>query len=691
MQFINRLYANTAEKAPVKPAYDKDLFRLKINEKGQRGFLCFLKMLKGFDKTGKNQITLVEIRKAIKDFKLAIPGSEIDEAFKWFDADFDGRINIIEFVKELRGLMSEQRKAIVAKAYGSLLKRCDNSITMHKLKEKYIGKLHPAVIEGRKTQEAVYQEFTETIEIMNSIIFDGNELITEDKFNEYYEFISSSIEKNEYFETMMYNVWQIELVKEVKSPVPVSKGDPKSVVVNLEAVACQNVVNLKKANAKSDAIATFKTVRSILISRGIASTINFIRQMRIFDNKKKGTIDCVDFVGIFNTCKLGISEKDITSIKQLFENAEMRVSIEEFYNAFVGDLHPHRAQLVLAAYKEIDKVGLGYVDINQMNKLYNSVSKTELQTKAGKKMTTDDIIYEFREHLDAFLYVIKGRKNDGRILKDEFVSYYTLISSVIDDDSQFDSMMTTLWNLKVVVLKQEEKPAEAVVENPKEAVVEEKKEPEKVEPPKEPEKVQEIEKPKEEVKPTEEVKPKEEAKEEPKQISNEDYLKAKIIARGVRAVFGLVRGLKSYDISGKGIVTQQSFAKFLSGYFYADSPEEAAQMAYYIIKEECTIFDVICSLFGDQTERRSILDNMFANLKLEEIDADILKEKIDVTAEGAKKDEDTVWGEYIDTIEEYMVTKGVKDRKIKADFFIAYHVLYTLLWDIKKVPQLLKV
>lgn len=65
----------------------------------------------------------------------------------------------------------------------------------------YNAKKHPAVVEGRKTEEQVLGEFLETFESHHNIMHDNPRdfRVTEEEFIEYYTNISASIDDDMYF------------------------------------------------------------------------------------------------------------------------------------------------------------------------------------------------------------------------------------------------------------------------------------------------------------------------------------------------------------------------------------------------------------------------------------------------------------------------------------------------------------
>ena len=58
------------------------------------------------------------------------------------------------------------------------------------------------------------------------------------------------------------------------------------------------------------------------------------------------------------------------------------------------------------------------------------------------------MLTEFFETFETHHNVLKGKKADGKITPDEFLEYYSHVSSNIDSDAYFELMMSNAWNLE---------------------------------------------------------------------------------------------------------------------------------------------------------------------------------------------------------------------------------------------------
>ena len=104
--------------------------------------------------------------------------------------------------------MGPKRVALVKKAYKILDRDGSGEVDYNDICETYNAKKHPAVLEGRKTERQVLEEFLATFEMALSDVPDG--IVTMDEFMEYYSCVSASIDNDDYFEQMMNSSWNVK-------------------------------------------------------------------------------------------------------------------------------------------------------------------------------------------------------------------------------------------------------------------------------------------------------------------------------------------------------------------------------------------------------------------------------------------------------------------------------------------------
>ncbi len=116
------------------------------------------------DNNGDKTLDMPEFINACKDFKINISSDEIKFLFNAFDRNKDNKLDYDEFLRAVKGEMNETRLKLVQKAFNILDKNRNGIIEISDIAQSYNANKHPAVAEGRKTEEQVLSEFLETFE-----------------------------------------------------------------------------------------------------------------------------------------------------------------------------------------------------------------------------------------------------------------------------------------------------------------------------------------------------------------------------------------------------------------------------------------------------------------------------------------------------------------------------------------------
>ena len=170
---------------------------------GKNGIRSLSRIFRRMDDDGNKRLNKRELRTGMQDYGVSLTHEEIETVFHFFDEDKSGDISVSELLVGIRGKMNAQRRELVLMAFSRLDKDGDQVVTASDLLKLYDTTRHPDVINGTKTQEEVIQEFASDWDR------NGDCIITENEFLDYYKSISAGIDDDAYFELMIRNAWRI--------------------------------------------------------------------------------------------------------------------------------------------------------------------------------------------------------------------------------------------------------------------------------------------------------------------------------------------------------------------------------------------------------------------------------------------------------------------------------------------------
>jgi Ca2+-binding EF-hand superfamily protein len=220
------------------------------------------------DKSGnadKREFQLA-FEKFTRAFGINISKYEFDELFALFDLDKSGSVTYDEFIRGVRGGMNDFRIELVKLAFSVLDDSNDGIITLEDVARKYDVSGNPLVKAGKMSANDVLKAFMGNWHLAEKGHKDG---VTIDDFIEYYEWISPSVDRDDYFE-LIRNAWHIsggegwsantsnlrvlvehtdgtETVEEIKNDIGLRRDDMEAIKRRLIA---QGIKDIKAISTK---------------------------------------------------------------------------------------------------------------------------------------------------------------------------------------------------------------------------------------------------------------------------------------------------------------------------------------------------------------------------------------------------------------------------------------------------------
>ena len=288
-------------------------------DRGTTSIVDLSRCFKIVDDDNSKQIEFEEFKKVSKEFNFGLNEDELQIAFECFDEDNSGAISYEEFVRTIRGSMNPFRKSIVQQAFDLLDKNKNGVIEMEEMIEKYNVSRHPDVLNGKKSEKEVFEEFADSFQVHHNLINEQekDDQITIEEFIDYYEGISMSIDKDEYFELMMNNAWKMNS--------STTKNNNKKGWSNKEKEGTKLNQAYNKQFPSKEQELLFDKLRKALFMKGARGFVNIIRLFKKIDENNSLGVDVEEFVQVVNDAIKNDKSIDIGNsisqkeIRQLFE------------------------------------------------------------------------------------------------------------------------------------------------------------------------------------------------------------------------------------------------------------------------------------------------------------------------------------------------------------------------------------
>ena len=699
--------------------------RKKLAARGARGIIGLGKQFRIMDDDNSRSVEIHEFSKAIIDYRVGIPESDIQLIFAAIDRNGNGSIDYDEFLRAIRGQMNSFRKTLVQKAFAKLDADQSGVLDISDVKRFYNAAQHPDVKAGRKTEDDVLDEFLETFETHHSLEGCMDHQVTKDEFNEYYTNVSASIDNDQYFELMMNNAWKLS-----EPPAYTKKAawsnkqeDPqeqfstsysqgfspvKRQAVSSGAPGAQGSPSPSKG-PRGQPLDALGRVRAKLASRGTRGILGLSRVFKIIDDNNSKTIDMSEWRKACNDYRLDLNEREMSEcFASIDRDGSGEVDYDELLRAIRGPMNEFRTNLVKQAFKKLDRDGSGTVDIDDMRGVYSAKSHPDV--RAGKK-SEEDVLCDFLETFELHHNISDKACMDHRVTWDEFEEYYNNVSASIDKDAYFETMISNAWNLYGEPVSKKswagEYPGRDFIPNHKQQMVADQHRgilagsTSKAAPWGTTDEVTTYEtfgRPQSKRQPVSSGKPAGTAA-WPGQVNTAQQegpgdaeqalqkFQAKLAQRGARGIIGLSRQFKIMDDNGNGMLEIDEFAKAVRDY-RMEIPENEVQTLFSVFDRDGSggidYNEFLRAVRGDMSANRKALVERAFHLIDKTGDGILAIEDIKGTYNAknhpdvrmGKKTEDEVLGEFLSTFEtHHSITKGGAglDQRVDIDEFMEYY------------------
>jgi len=181
--------------------------RVYLAQKGTdgAGFSEMQRRFHAMDRDGTKSVNPEEFRLVLQRLNLNFSDQEFSQLFAFFDCYNNGFIDYEEFILSVRGPMHPRRRQLVSMAWYYIDFNKEGYVDPEEVIGRYDATQHPDVKSGAKSSQDVFRDFLKAFEV-------GGEMegkVTRKEFENYYYNVSSSVERDDYFESMMRNVWHL--------------------------------------------------------------------------------------------------------------------------------------------------------------------------------------------------------------------------------------------------------------------------------------------------------------------------------------------------------------------------------------------------------------------------------------------------------------------------------------------------
>ena len=468
-QYKNEIKGKSQKKPENKKNSIDNIIEIIRNKIKSRGIRCLISLENNFralDDDNSQTIDFNAFEKTAQDFRFGISLEELQNLFYFFDKERTERIDYDEFIRVIRGQMSNSRKKLVEEIFATFEPDQDGFVSINKINQLFNPENHPDVLNDIKNPEEIYHEFVDTFE-GNHNYLNGDEAqygnVDIDEFCDYYDSVSMMVEKDIIFESILRGVWLDEIVdyknQQEERPKPlrgkkVIKQEEEEPIGenNYKNNTDENINNkydeksdMNEKDYKKAANEAFEHFKNYLQQRDAKTVLTLARQFKIMDENGNKTLDFGEFSKGIQNSGLDIPNEVLQELFNEFDyDGSGFISYEEFMVKLLGNLNPRREAVARAAFNKLDLDKSGVVELNEVKSFYNTKNNPQvLNGEINEEQLYAHFIETFGNHHNFYSGI-----RDKRVTWNEFLDYYRFMSFNIPDDDLFEAILVAAWKLE---------------------------------------------------------------------------------------------------------------------------------------------------------------------------------------------------------------------------------------------------
>lgn len=187
-----------------------------------------------------------------------------------------------------------------------------------------------------------------------------------------------------------------------------------------------------------------------LIFRGSQTLFSFLRKLSLYDVNHQGLITLDKFSNIVQAYTMNISQDEIKIIFELFDKEKTgSINYNEFIQTLIGAISPERQNIIQNIYNQFNKDNNGKALISEIKLLFNS--RKHPAVISGKK-SEGEIFGEFLDNIESYKEYLENLRGvyDNSMTLEDFINFYNLMGTSIDDDKIFEFMMKNCFDKNTI-------------------------------------------------------------------------------------------------------------------------------------------------------------------------------------------------------------------------------------------------
>ena len=370
----------------------------KLRKKSFSSFLKLYVEMLNLDQSESGFLSFDNLFRSLNKCGIDMKEDSVEKIYNFFQNKL-GRMEYEKFWDFLSQNFNKGRKKITIEMFDKLDINYQKSIDINIIRELFNAKNYFDVKSQRKTIEEIQMGFEEYINLF-PITCRGNTLLNQNKFLDFFKFISIYIEKDKHFTEFIDKSFRYYELKKYKLK---NQSGFKSKIQNLDRERNGDVVSLRQ-NLRPGNI--LLSLEEQLSKKGNKGYINFFKSLKGNDFDRDGKLYLKEWSKTLKEQRINLEEKQISSIFRHYSGQSQKMNFELLLQKLIPAYNSKRIVLLKSLYEDLFKGESG----NELTfyKLQNSFNSRGHPDFRDCLRADYEIKNEFIESLQTFLLNFQG-------------------------------------------------------------------------------------------------------------------------------------------------------------------------------------------------------------------------------------------------------------------------------------------
>eukprot|EP00913_Durusdinium_trenchii_P025936 g24336.t1 len=421
-----------------------------LYDQGPRGITSLAAAIRDADPQNARVIGFDTFEMVLQDFFQDTPCQETDIAtlFDMFRQPQSPQLPYDEFFLALKEEPSAPRRAAIRQAFRRLDVASEGVVDISTILRSFNANRHPQVSVGARSASEVLEERGQRSYPTN--------LVAWEEFEDYYKSINGCFESDEEFCGVLEKVWDLNKAPDASvegraalaRPAAGAPGNKlRAGLHHWQTNTLPATTTHHKVEAVTKAEDVLQRTRQQITRKGLRAAIDVVQQFYAADDDVDDQLDMYEFRQACRKAGLSFREAEEVSIFESCAETKGKIHLPSFLKLLHGERQRDCGKQGKRAFAAVGGNPQDDQSVVSPGKLKEHFKAEAHPLVVRGQLESGYVLAEFLDTFSQLAHVLGGCEN-GMVSFNDFLAYYDVVSSTVENDSLFDLIVQRVWDVK---------------------------------------------------------------------------------------------------------------------------------------------------------------------------------------------------------------------------------------------------